>query len=95
MGNYRLTKNAERDLLSIFVYGIENFGNARAKSYQESLIACLELLGSQPKMGRIFSQLGEGIRRHEHKNHVIIYEEISKTEIEVLAFFHKRQLIDL
>lgn len=36
MGEYRLTKDADADLLKIFLYEFETFGLAQAEEYRES-----------------------------------------------------------
>jgi plasmid stabilization system protein ParE len=43
MGEYSLTNRADEDLLSIFVFGLENFGLKNAKAYQLDLEKCLIL----------------------------------------------------
>jgi plasmid stabilization system protein ParE len=35
VGNYRLTRRAERDLFDLFVYGLERFGATQSAAYQE------------------------------------------------------------
>ncbi|WP_438752998.1 type II toxin-antitoxin system RelE/ParE family toxin [Pararhizobium sp. O133] len=32
-------------------------------------------MASRPQMGRPAPSIGEGVRRHEHKSHIILYEE--------------------
>ena len=38
MGEYRLTQDADDDLLNMFIYGFETFGLAQAEAYREGMI---------------------------------------------------------
>ncbi len=75
MNNYALTERAEDDLLSVFLDGIELFGLNQARRYKDELDRCFQLMASHPQMGRPAPLIGEGVRRHEHKSHIILYEE--------------------
>ena len=44
MGEYRLTQNADDDLLNMFIYGFETFGLAQAEEYREGMIYALNCL---------------------------------------------------
>lgn len=71
MNNYRLSTQAENEILDIFLYGIERFGLNQARLYKDGMESCFQLLGNNPRMGRSATIVGEGIRRHEHGSHVI------------------------
>ena len=43
MSEYRLTRDADADLLEIFVYGFETFGLIQAEDYRDSMTRCFEL----------------------------------------------------
>ncbi|MFN7102258.1 MAG: type II toxin-antitoxin system RelE/ParE family toxin [Pseudorhizobium sp.] len=89
MPEFRLTQQADRDLLDIFIYGLEVFGTLQAERYGDGLHACLQLLADNPRMGRLAPALGEQVRRHEHQSHVVLYEE-DTYGILVLAIVHSR-----
>lgn len=75
MNEYRLTKDADADLLESFLYGFETFGLAQAEDYRDSMIRRFQLIADNPKMGRKADELAPGARRHEHARHVIFYDE--------------------
>ena len=75
MSEYRLTRDADADLLDVFLYGFEMFGLALAEDYRDSLTRCFDLLAANPKLGRKADALAPGTRRHEHARHVIFYDE--------------------
>ncbi len=75
MNSYALTERAEDDLLNVFLDGIELFGFNQARRYKDELDRCFQLMASRPQMGRPAPSIGAGVRRHEHKNHIILYEK--------------------
>lgn len=91
MNSYRLTKRAETELLDIFLYGIEQFGLAQARLYSDDMARCFQLLADTPLMGRPALAIADGVRRHEHKSHVILYE-IDGSDIVILAVIHGRSV---
>ncbi|MCC6920042.1 MAG: type II toxin-antitoxin system RelE/ParE family toxin [Alphaproteobacteria bacterium] len=91
MADYRLTRRAEKDLLDIYVYGMERFGEAQAARYHQDMSVCFELLASRPRMGRLAAAIAPGVRRHEHGSHVILYEE-DREGVLILALVHQRSV---
>ena len=75
VNSYALTERAEDDLLALFLDGIEMFGLTQARRYKDELEHCFQLIASRPQMGRLAPAIGEDVRRHEHRSHVILYEE--------------------
>ena len=72
--SYRLTPNAQADIEGIYRYSYENFGERQADIYYQGLEECFELLSENPRMGREFNEIVQGLRRHEHERHVVYYE---------------------
>ncbi|AVH41602.1 type II toxin-antitoxin system RelE/ParE family toxin [Agrobacterium tumefaciens] len=91
MSSYRLTKQAESEILDIFIYGVEQFGLRQAHFYKNELEGCFQLLGDNPRMGRLAPAIGEGVRRHEHGSHVIFYE-IDGSGVLILTVVHGRSI---
>jgi toxin ParE1/3/4 len=87
---YELTKFAERDLQSIADYTIEKLGVNQARRYRDSLFRTFESLTEHPEMGRDYSNVKEGCRRHEHESHVIYYK-ITDSGILVLRLLYRSQ----
>ena len=90
MTKYELTNSAERDLQSIADYTIEKFGVKQARRYRDSLFRTFESLTDHPEMGRDYSHVKEGCRRHEHESHVIYYK-VADSGILVLRLLHQSQ----
>jgi toxin ParE1/3/4 len=94
MASVELSERASADLLGIYLQGMRQFGPRQADRYLDELEACFQLLADNREMGRRADPVGEGLRRHEHKSHVIFYEPNAKG-IFVVAVLHARQLPDL
>ncbi len=91
MAKYRLTKEAENDLLKIFLYSFETFGLAQAEEYRKDIIQCFELLAENPRLGRKADKFAPGARRHEHAHHVIFYDAQSDGVL-VIGIVHERSM---
>jgi toxin ParE1/3/4 len=87
MSEFALTKRAEADLLDVFLFGYEQFGEQQAEAYAAELEDVFKLLADNPRMGREAETIARGVRRHEHRSHVILYEE-APTGVLILAIVH-------
>lgn len=91
MKQYRLTRRSDRDLFEILLYGINQFGRAQSEAYSGRLLSCFQLLAANPLIGRSSPVIGEGVRRHEHGSHIILYEVIPDGVL-ILAVVHRRNV---
>ena len=73
MPEHKLSRRADQDLVSIFVYTVQAFGTAQALAYKADLEAAFALLAANPAMGRKTDDVREGLRRHQHGRHIIFY----------------------
>ncbi|UIY28782.1 type II toxin-antitoxin system RelE/ParE family toxin [Neorhizobium galegae] len=89
MSEFRLTRQADKDMLDIFVFGLDVFGQFQARKYAGDLQHCFGLLADNPRMGRVAAALGPEVRRHAHQSHVILYE-IAEFGVLILGIVHKR-----
>lgn len=91
MPTFSLVERASDDLLDIYLFGIRQFGIRQADLYLDSLENCFQLLAENPRMGRRAERVAPGLRRHEHKSHVIFYRE-QAAGVEIVAVLHERRL---
>jgi toxin ParE1/3/4 len=91
---YRLSPQAEAEIVDIIRYGIETFGALQARRYVDDLTHCFELLAENPRMGKSTPDFGEAVRRHTHSRHTILYE-VTDPGILILAVVHVRSLLRL
>jgi toxin ParE1/3/4 len=84
-----LTVAAERDLIDIFLYGVEHFGLAQAERYAAALNDRIESAAENPSFGADYSFVRENVRRLEAVSHAIYYR-VTTTGILVLRVLHGR-----
>ena len=91
MRRFQLARRAEEDVTEIFAFGYEMFGELQAERYADGMIAVFAQLGHNPRMGRPAKAIAPGIRRHEYRSHVILYEE-SRDGVVILAVVHGKSV---
>ena len=75
MADYRLSKQAEADLLSIYDFTQTTFGQYQAEAYHAGLERSFGLLADFPRMGISADELVAGFRRFRFQSHYIFYSE--------------------
>jgi toxin ParE1/3/4 len=83
------THDAERDLINIFLYGVEHFGPVQAERYAKTLNAKIEMAAEHPDFGTDYGFVVEGVRRYESVSHAIYYRP-TQSGILVLRVLHGR-----
>ncbi len=71
--NYKLSKEADNDLVDLYLHGFINFGEAQAEQYYFELEDCIKLLSETPLMCRERTEFSPAVRIHHHGSHLIIY----------------------
>jgi toxin ParE1/3/4 len=87
--SFRLTREAAADVADIYRYSFDNFGETQADTYHDRLSECFRLLADTPFLGRDYSFLRPGLRRHEHASHSVYYR-VTDTGILILRVLHQR-----
>jgi toxin ParE1/3/4 len=87
----RISLEAEHDLDAITEYTKATWGWRQADQYLAKLEGAIELLASQPSIGRACDSIRRGLRRFEIGSHVLFY--CSDAEgILVVRVLHKQML---
>ena len=89
MSKYRLTRLAERDVIDIYLYSTEHFGEAQAERYNNGLSARFFDLANRPPLGRDYSHVKSGVRRAEYVSHSIYYRPAEEGVV-ILRILHQR-----
>lgn len=84
---------AEQDLIDIWLYTWETWGEKQADTYLSGLEAVLNLLAEQPKLGRERKEFIPIVRSHRHAEHLIIYQALDNG-INLVRVLHKSMDID-
>lgn len=91
MDEFRFTHEAIEQLHEIFEYSAIRFGKIVAANYFESFGKCFRMIAENPEIGRISNNTSGGIRRHEHKSHVIYYKIVAG-KVLIGAVIHKTRI---
>ena len=94
MTGYRLTRQADDNLIQIYLQGAEQFGIRQADRYTSGLERSCSPLAGHPRMGCPADEIRAGLRRHEHAAHVVFYRETGDGVL-IVAILHRRMLTDL
>jgi toxin ParE1/3/4 len=71
--SFRISRLADKDIMRIWYEGADKFGVTQAKKYNFELSNLFELLANHPKMGRQREEIGNGLRTHPFRSHIVIY----------------------
>ena len=89
--NYVLSRKAEEDIISIYRYGLENFGEVQADAYHEKLQACFEFLARNPLSTPERFELSPPVRVYPLGRHIVIYQIIDSSCILIVRVRHERE----
>jgi len=84
MGSYRLTEEAEADLIRIHQWGVRTHGEAQADAYFFQLIERFDKLAEQPLLYPAVDDIREGYRRSVCGTDSIYYRIEGQT-VEIMA----------
>jgi toxin ParE1/3/4 len=73
MANYQLSKRADEDFESIYLFGLVNFGLIQADAYADGLEARFEQIAAQPDLYPAIDHLKPGYRLSVYQSHSIYY----------------------
>ena len=86
--NYKLTPDAQSDLVEIRRFTLSQWGNNQSKKYLSELRQVIRLLSETPNLGKQQQGLGLDIFSFPHSSHVIYHPHRSKPLV-VFAVLHK------
>lgn len=89
MAEYRFSRRAAVDLEAIADYTIKRHGIEQSRRYRDELGACFDRLADNPRLGRRAEHLGAGLRRYEHRSHIIFYQQTG-THLQIVRVLHYR-----
>ncbi len=70
---YKITAEADNDLIKIYVYGFLNFGETQAEKYFSELEDCFQFLSETPLICRERAEFTPPVRNHHYGRHLVIY----------------------
>jgi len=94
MGNYKLSKVAENDLIRIHQYGVINHGERRADKYYFAFFERFEKIAEQPYLYQSIDHIRKGYR-HSVCGADTIYYRIEDNTVEIMSVLGHQDINDL
>lgn len=93
MGNYKLTQEAEADLIRIHQWGVVTHGEAQADNYYWQLLKRFEELANSPQLYTCVDDIRKGYRRSVCGSDSIYYRIVDDT-VEIIRILGRQDLDD-
>jgi toxin ParE1/3/4 len=92
MAEYQFSRRAALDLEAIAEYTIQRFGLEQARNYRDDTGACFERLADNPRLGRPAKELAPGLRRYEHRSHIVFFQQVDSGILIVRVLHYRMEL---
>jgi len=93
MHNYRLTPSAKSDLIEIWNYTVEIWGEKQAEKYLQDIEDKLNQLPANPELGKQRPEIAPGYYSFPAQKHIIFYLH-SDHHIDIIGILHGKMDID-
>ena len=91
MVGFRLSLEAEEDIIGIAEHGILAFGEAQAERYHQELFTLIALIADHPRMARERREIVPPVRIQPFKAHLVVYLIEDDGEVLVLRVRHAHE----
>ncbi len=91
MPTYRLTSDAQSDLIEIRRYTVKQWGAAQSQKYLSELRQTIGLLTETPSLGKSRPEVGLDVLSFPHVSHVIYYV-VHEQQLVVFGVLHKHMV---
>ena len=85
---FRLSLEAEEDVVGIAEEGVRLFGPAQARRYHDELFAIFGLIAANPRMARERDELSPPMRIHPFKAHLVVYRIEEEGDVFIVRVRH-------
>lgn len=93
MAKYRLSNKAVADLAQIWNYTFDKWSENQADKYYQILLDNCNEVALNPDLGKTYFIIIENLLGFRAGRHIIFYQKIKETEIEIIRILHEQ--IDL
>lgn len=88
---YRLSRQADEDIVNLYVEGARLFGMAQAEGYHRELTALFNLLAANPLIARERAEIRPPVRIHPFRSHLVIYLMEKGGDVFILRIRHSHE----
>ncbi len=88
---YRLTPDAQTDLIEIRRFTVKQWGTEQSQKYLLELRQTIRLLAETPSLGKSRPDVGSNVLSFPHASHVIYYV-VHEQQLIVFGVLHKRMV---
>jgi toxin ParE1/3/4 len=88
---YRLTPDAQTDLIEIRRFAVKQWGTAQSQKYLLELRQTIRLLAETPSLGKSRPDVRSSVLSFPHASHVIYYV-VHEQQLIVFGVLHKRMV---
>jgi toxin ParE1/3/4 len=85
---YALSREAEDDLIEIYIEGASRFGVGQADHYHGKIEHMFGLLAENPRMARERIEISPPVRIHPFHSHLIVYTVDDNDDIFIVRIRH-------
>jgi|CXWL01.1.fsa_nt_gi toxin ParE1/3/4 len=93
MPRHKFTAHAQKDLLNIINYTVQNWGGVQADKYIDGLEVLAGNLANNPALGTCRDVLKKGLFSFPYQSHMLYYIR-TKTGIIILRVLHQHQNLE-
>ncbi len=93
MHKYRLTPSAKSDLIEIWNYTVETWGEKQAEKYLQDIENKLNQLAANPELGKRRPEISPGYYSFPAQKHIIFYLN-SVSHIDIIGILHGKMDIN-
>ncbi|UTN03622.1 type II toxin-antitoxin system RelE/ParE family toxin [Flavobacterium bizetiae] len=90
MAKYYLTNKAVEDLTNIWDYTYDEWSENQADKYYNLLLSSCQEIAENPNLGKKYDNITEKLLGFKSNQHIIFYQIISNTEVEIIRILHGR-----
>jgi toxin ParE1/3/4 len=90
MAKYKLTREAVKDLTTIWEYTWEKWSEKQADSYYELLLENCQHIADNPNIGKSYFTIQQELFGLKIKRHIIFYRKLDNQPIEITRILHER-----
>jgi toxin ParE1/3/4 len=86
--SFKLSVEAEEDIIAIAEQGVRMFGVDQAKRYHDELFVLFDLIAANPRIARERNEIEPPVRIHLFKAHLIVYQVEDNERIFIVRIRH-------